>query len=141
MACGDIQRVVADAEHLILDGVEVEDTVHVLARHGDVLANYSLNQHQPNNEVTISVICERGTLRFEGHKQRWRVMTEPDTAWVDHDEFKFERDTLFERQADAFLDAVEGTAAALCDLSEGVSSLKVNLAILQSLESESWQTV
>ena len=138
---GDVSRVVADAEQLVLDGVEVEDTVHVLARHGNVLANYVLNQHQPNNETIISVICERGTLRFEGHNQRWRVMEQPDTPWQDSAEISLQRDTLFEYQAEAFLDATEGKSPALCDLKEGISSMKVNLAILQSLESESWQTV
>ncbi len=138
---GDIDRVVADADHLVLDGVDVEDTVHVLARHANVLANYTLNQHQAPNELTITVVCERGTLRVELHKQRWRVMKTPDTAWEDHDNFTFERDTLFERQAEFFLDAVEGKIPALCDLGEGIESLKVNLAILKSLESGSWEII
>ncbi len=138
---GKIDRVVADADHLVLDGVDVEDTVHVLARQGNVLANYTLNQHQAPNELTITVVCERGTLRVELHKQRWRVMETPDTPWEDHDDFTFERDTLFERQAEFFLDAVERKIPALCDLSEGIESLKVNLAILKSLESGAWEAI
>jgi len=138
---GDIDRVVADADHLVLDGVDVEDTVHVLARHANVLANYTLNQHQAPNELTITVNCERGTLRVEFHKQRWRSMETPDTPWEDHDDFTFERDTLFERQASFFLDAVEGKIPVLCNLSEGIESLKVNLAILKSLESGAWEAI
>src|SRR5439155_16743169 len=61
---GDIDRVVADAAHLKIEDVDVEDTVHVMARHGDVMASYALNQHQAPNETTITVICERGTVRF-----------------------------------------------------------------------------
>lgn len=138
---GDVDRVVADAEHLLLEDVTVEDTVHVLARHGNVLANYALNQHQAPNETTITVNCERGTLRFEGHEGRWRSIIKPETPWEDHADFSFERDTLFELQADAFLDAVEGKVPALCSLQDGISSLKVNLAILKSLESGDWQSV
>jgi predicted dehydrogenase len=37
---GKIDRVVADAAHLKIRGVEIEDTVHVLARQGSVLASY-----------------------------------------------------------------------------------------------------
>ena len=48
---GKIDRVVADAAHLKIEGVDVEDTVHVLARHGDVLASYACNQHQAPNEI------------------------------------------------------------------------------------------
>ena len=69
---GPADRVVADAAHLKIPNVEVEDTVHVIARHGDVLASFSLNQHQPANESTITVVCERATLRFEMHEGRWR---------------------------------------------------------------------
>ncbi len=138
---GNIDRVVADADHLVLEGVEVEDTVHVLARHADVLATYSLNQHQAPNELTMTIICQRGTLRVELHKKRWRTMETPDTPWEDHDDFNFERDTLFERQAEFFLDAVEGKRPVLCDLSEAVESLKVNLAILKSLETGSWESI
>ncbi len=138
---GNIDRVVADAAHQVLEGVEVEDTVHVLARHGDVLASYSLNQHQAPNELTITVVCDRGTLRLEMHKQRWRSMKTPDTPWEDHDEFTFERDTLFEQQACFFMDAVEGVIPPLCDLQEGIESLKVNLAILKSTETGSWQSI
>src|SRR5205814_1412813 len=71
---GNIDRVVADAAHLKVEGVDVEDTVHVIARHGDVMASYALNQHQAPNETTITVICERGTARSEmdtGRARSW----------------------------------------------------------------------
>jgi predicted dehydrogenase len=109
---GPVTRLVADAAHQVLDGVTVEDTVHVLARHGDVLASYSLNQHQAPNELTISVICERGVARFEGHEQRARCMTEPGGAWNDGPMAPLERDMLFIAQAERFLDAVEGRHCA-----------------------------
>ena len=51
-----VERVVADAAHQVLEGVTVEDTVHLLARHGSVMASYSLNQHQAPNEITITVV-------------------------------------------------------------------------------------
>ena len=61
---GPIDRVWADAAHQILDGVDVEDTVHVLTRQGDVLGCYSLNQHQAPSEMTLTVVCRQGTVRF-----------------------------------------------------------------------------
>ncbi len=138
---GPFNRVCADVAHLRLEGVDVEDTVHVLARQGDVLATYSLNQHQAPNETTITVVCERGTIRFEYHRCRWRSMTEPGGEWTDHAERSLERDELFIRQATAFLDAVEGKAEPLCTLDEAIRTLRVNLAVLASAEQETWQTV
>ena len=138
---GPIDRLVADAAHQVLDGVSVEDTAHVLARHGEVLASYSLNQHQAPNEVTLSVICERGTARCEFHRHRWRWMIEPGGDWHDEDTTPLDRDAVFINQAHMFLDAVEGKRPPVCTLDEGIHTLRVNLAALASLESRSWQVI
>lgn len=139
---GPVTRVVADAAHQLLDGVDVEDTVHVLARHENrILASYTLNQHQAPNEVTITVICERGTLRFENHHLRWRLLETPETPWQDSEPATLERDELFILQAHAFLDAVEGRAEVLCSLDEGIQSLLVNRALLTSVAEGNWQDI
>lgn len=137
---GPIDRVVADASHQVLDGVSVEDTAHVLARHGNVMGTYTINQYQAPNEGAITVVCERGTARFEIHNRLWKWMTEPDSRWTEEAATELERDTLFVAQANAFLDAVEGKAPAACPLEEGLQTLKVNLACLASLESGRWES-
>jgi predicted dehydrogenase len=138
---GPINRVVADAAHLVLEGVTVEDTAHVLARHGEVLASYSLNQHQAPNEVTLTVVCERGTARFEGHSQRWRWATEPGGEWHDETFGPLERDALFVAQAAAFLDAVEARSEPVCTLDAGWQTLRGNLATLASVRDRAWHDV
>ena len=138
---GPIDSLVADAAHQVLEGVEVEDTVGLLARHGNVLASYSLNQHQTPNEWTISVVCRQGTARFELHRHRWRWMVEPEGPWHDEDFGPIERDSLFVAQANAFLDCVEGVAPPVCTLDEGLDTLRANLAALASAQERRWQTV
>lgn len=138
---GPIDRLVTDAAHQILEGVEVEDTVHVLTRHGSVLGSYALNQHQAPNEVTITVVCEHGTVRYESHASRWRWMMQPDEPWHDEPQEPLTRDAPFIIQAHKFLDAVDGIAPLLCPLAEGVQTLRVNLAALKSLDEGAWQTV
>jgi predicted dehydrogenase len=135
---GPVDRLVADAAHQVLEGVDVEDTVHVVARHGDLLASYSLNQHQAPNETTITVVCERGTCRFELHRHRWAWMTRPDTAWVEERFDGLQRDDLFEAQANEFLDVTEGRAEPVCSLEEAIGTLRVNLAMLASVEDSKW---
>jgi predicted dehydrogenase len=135
---GPIDRVVADAKHAVVPGVDVEDTVHVLANHGGIPASYSLNQHQAPNEFTITVICERGTLRFELHENRWRWMVEPGNAWHDEPGALVERDDFFVAQLRTFFEAIEKQEPPLCSLEEGMQTLRVNLAILKSLETASW---
>ncbi len=138
---GPVDRVAGDAAHQVLEGVEVEDTVNIVARHGDVLAAYSLNQHQAPNEIVMTVACEKGTCRWELHRSRWRWMTEPGGTWHDEEFGPIERDTVFVRQANAFLDALEGKRPALCTLEEGIQTLRVNLAVLAAVEKQVWQNV
>lgn len=138
---GPVDRLVVDAAHQVLEGVSVEDTVHLLARHGSVLGSYSLNQHQAPNENTLTVICERGTVRWEAHEHRWRWMAKPGDAWHDESMNPAERDAIFIAQAHAFLDAVEGKSAVPCSLDDGSQTLKVNLAALASLEQGAWQKI
>lgn len=138
---GPIDRLVTDAAHQALADVTVEDTVHLLARHGEVPASYNLNQHQAPNEITLTVVCERGTVRWESHCQRWRWMVTPDEPWHDEPHEPLPRDAAFVAQAHRFLDAVERKSPPACSLAEGFQTLQVNLAALASVESRSWQTV
>lgn len=138
---GPVDRLVADAAHQVLEGVTVEDTVHVLARHRYVLASYSLNQHQAPNELTLTVVCEGGALRAEFHADRWRWMIEAGGTWHDETVAPVERDSLFITQANAFLDAVEGKSTVRCSLAEGAQSLRANLAALASVAGSCWQTI
>jgi predicted dehydrogenase len=138
---GPITRIAVDASHQVLEGTTVEDTVHVIARHGGVLGSYSLNQHQAPFEMTITVICEGGAARFEGHLCRWRWMLKPGDPWHDEQFDPIERDAFFLNQASAFLDVLEDRAPPLCTLEEGLQTLRVNLAALAAADQENWQTI
>ena len=138
---GPIDRLVADGGRLVLEGVNVEDTVHLLARHGPVLASYVLNQHQAPNEWSLTVHGRRGTARFDSERQEWRSMSKPETPWRVEKDVNLARDDLFVAQANGFLDAVENAAAPPCDLAAGIQTLRVNLAALASLDSGTWRNV
>jgi predicted dehydrogenase len=138
---GPVTRLAADVDHMVLEGVAVEDTAHVLTRHGGVMGCFSLNQHQPPNETTLTVVCTRGAARFEYHERRWRWAAEPGAPWRDEPTPPLERDALFMRQAAATLDAIEGAAAPLCTLAEAQETLAVNLAILRAAARGTWESI
>lgn len=138
---GPVTKLVADAEHLALPGVEVEDTVHILTRHGNVLGSFSLNQHQAPNESSLTIVCSEGTVRFEMHRCRWMSCTEPGADWNIERERTLERDDLFVRQASLFLDVLEHGQPPTCSLEEATQTLKVNLAALQSVRERRWVEV
>lgn len=135
---GPVTWLVADAEHCVLEGVDVEDTVHVLTRHEKVLGSFSLNQHQPPNETTLTVICKRGAVRWEGHNSRWLSSSDPGQPFAVEESFSLERDDLFISQANAFLDQLDHAKAPACTLREALQTLKVNLAALKSLKEKAW---
>ncbi len=141
---GPIQRVMTDADHQILDGVTVEDTVHTLVRQGDrgeVMGTYALNLYQHPNEVLITVVCEGGTVQAEYAKKRWSWMDVPSGAWHHEAVDMPEVDVMYRRQNGAFLDAIEGKGKVLCTLDEAIRTLRVNLASHRSVSESNWQTI
>lgn len=138
---GPITRIAVDAEHKVLEGVNVEDTVNIIARHGDVMAGYLHNQHQAPNEWTLTVVCEKGTVRMEAHTCSVRWITQPNGEWQVKTFGPLERDTLYISQADAMLDALEQKGPVRCTVDEGLQTLKVNLAALESARSGAWVTI
>lgn len=134
---GPCTRVFCDAAHQALEGVTVEDTVNVTARHGEVLASYAMNQFQAPNETTILIHCERGSVKIESHRQRWGALRHGDESWTWHATPPLERDDIFIAQASAFLDGIEGRATPLCTFEEAVQTLKFNQAALHSADTQS----
>ncbi len=129
---GPCTRLYCDAAHQALEGVTVEDTVNVSARHGEVLASFSMNQFQAQNETTFLIGCQRGSLKIELHERRWGFLKHGDSAWTWHTTPPMERDDLFTYQAHAFLDGMEGRPTPLATFDEAVQTLKFNAAALRS---------
>ncbi|MDC0259227.1 Gfo/Idh/MocA family oxidoreductase [Verrucomicrobiales bacterium] len=138
---GPATKVVVDAEHKVLDGVTVEDTLNLIARHGDVMSNFTVNQHQPVNEFVMTVLCEKGATRWELKGHRWLSAKENGGDWTEEESFVHERDDYYILQANVFLDLLDGKADPLCPLADGIDTLHSILAILKSRETNAWVDV
>jgi predicted dehydrogenase len=128
---GPMTRVFCDASHQQLEGVTVEDTVNVSARHGDVLVSYAMTQFQAPNESTLLIHCENGSVKIESHTRRWGLLRRGDDDWTWHTTPPLERDDLFIAQAKAFLDGMEGLPHPLSTFDEAVQTLRFNRAALR----------
>jgi predicted dehydrogenase len=138
---GPIDHLLGDASHQVLEGITVEDTAHVLTRQGRVMGSYAMNQFQSPNELTVTIACEQGVARFEHQFSRWRWMNRPDTNWHDEIFAPIERDGQFTIQANAFLDAIEHNRPLPCTLEEGIQTLRVNLALLETADKPPWREI
>jgi predicted dehydrogenase len=128
---GPVTRVFCDASHQMLEGVTVEDTVNITARHGNVLSSIAMNQFQAPNETTIAIHCEQGSVKIES-SQRWGVLRLGEAEWKWTQVPPLERDEIFTAQANAFLDGMEGKPTPLSTFEEAVQTLRFNLAALRS---------
>jgi predicted dehydrogenase len=133
---GPTESLLCDCAHLALAGVDVEDTVHVSARNGGALVNYTLNQFQHPNETTIQFNSAGGSVKIELHRQRWGTFAAGAAGWTWHEAPVPDRDTHFIQQAHAFLDQVEGLPARLCSLEAAAQTLRFNLAALAASTSD-----
>ncbi len=129
---GPATRLYCEAACQSLTGVEVEDSVCVTARHGDLLAAYSLNQFQAPDELTIQVHCQQGSLRFESHRQRWSTFPMGADAWEHHAAPVDQDDDPSVALAHAFLDCLEKKVTPICTVAEAERALRFNLAAHRS---------
>jgi predicted dehydrogenase len=132
---GPTDSLYCDCAHQALPRVDIEDTVNISARHGEVLVSYALNQFQAPSESTLQFHTAEGTVKIEYHHQRWGVLMLGEENWTWHDGAVPDRDSHFQDQAAAFLDQMEGLPARLCSLDDAIQTLRFNLTALASADS------
>ena len=139
---GPTASLFCDAGHQVLEGVEVEDTVSVIARNQDgAMISFNLNQFQAANELTIQFSAEQGSMKIEYHNSRWGQMALGATEWTWENFTPLDRDGPFVIQANDFLDACEGKPTPLATLAEGIQAVRFNLACFESLRTGARVTV
>ncbi len=133
LAQSPIVSLFTHADHQVLEGVEVEDTVNLTARLANkALAVFAINQFQAPNEQTYTFHFEKGSLRAENHNRRVGVFRHGDSGWTWYPVAVEDRDGPFIRQAAFFLEATDGKETPLATLDEGIQTLRVNIAALKS---------
>lgn len=130
---GPFVSVFCDASHQALEGVEVEDTVNLIGRlSGGIPVSLVQNQFQAVDELNITIHGLKGSLRADFQHQRVGVWMLGEADWQWFELPQEERDAMYIRQADSFLNAVEGKPDDLAKLEDGWQTLKVNIAAMQS---------
>jgi predicted dehydrogenase len=133
---GPASSVYCQADHLVLEGVEVEDTAALILRFRDspAIGTIVLNQFQTNNSGVYEFAGTAGTLRFE--MPGWRVGVCKNEQWTWQEPRTFERDEFYIRQAELFLKTVDENAPPVCTLAEAADTLRTILAALQSADEQ-----
>ncbi len=135
---GPCTSLVADAAHCRLPHVEVEDTVTLLARHGEVLSTIHLNLWQAPSDFTFEIHFDKGSIKAELHRNSWSTHFKGERDWTTRNLPPMERDDPYIAQANGFLDILEVIPAPCASVNAGIRAVQVCKAALQTNQSRQW---
>ena len=140
---GPLDWIFCDCAHQELADVEVEDTVHIVARccGGRILASIALNQFMAPNETYLQLNGALGSLAIRFHEHRAGIFMLGDSDWTWTEPLVQERDDLFRAQAQNFISSIVKQEPPLCTLDDGLRALTINLAALRSGQTGTIETI
>jgi predicted dehydrogenase len=133
-------RVFAVGGHVTHLDVDVEDSVSVLMQcqpQGKPLpVHIHLDYAQRPPQRVCEIAGDAGKVRYDYYTNEIVFHDHATGISETHNLARFERNVMFLDEMRHFLDCVEGKAAPLIDLQEGINSLKISLAADESLRTQ-----
>jgi predicted dehydrogenase len=133
---GEVDAVWAFAGKLSSLELQVEDTAEIGLRFiSGGLGSVHLNYHQRPPAHTLEITGEQGTLAWDNASGSLRVYSALADAWEEHPAPEgFERNQMFVDLMRHFISVAEGKEQPICSLEDGLRTLWLSLAALQSAE-------
>jgi len=131
---GPIRDMTGFIRHLALEGVEVEDAVALsfdFSRNG-ALGTMNTNQFQPHNEGIIEFAGTEGFLRIVEPEFTCRIFRKGAADWEDFEVEQADYLEAMRRQAQAFVDVIDGGPALLTSIRDAAHTLRLCLNVLES---------
>ena len=115
-------------------GVEVEDVVDaVLEFSSGAIGSVHLDYYQRPSTHLLEIIGTKGTIRWDNTDGCVNIYTDKKDHWESISLPKaFERNDMFLAEMKHFLDIARGQVEPICNLDDGIRTLKVALSILAS---------
>jgi len=136
---GSVREVSAMYDRLVLENVECEDAALMNFRMtSGALVNITISQFQKPLAATAEFIGTEGNLRLVDSEARLEMATDDSGHWeskrfVDDSMSPMEvHESNFMRQANDFMDVVDGKVGCMCTLEEARDNLRVCLAAKES---------
>jgi len=116
--------------------LDVVDTAVIGIRFASqVVGSLQLNYVQRPPKHQLEIVCTEGTISWDQAGEGLRVYRQSDQSWKVYPlPDGFERDVLFRRQMEHFLQVVRGDAEPFCTLQDGIMAQQMALAAHQSAE-------
>lgn len=132
---GPIESMTGYAEHLVLDGVEVDDTVALSCkfRESGGLGVVHINQFQPANENILDFVGVDGMIRVVEPPFSCRKFTRGSDSWENVPVEEADYAEALRRQAAAFLAAIDGGSEMRTSFAEAAHTLRLCLDLISQL--------
>ncbi len=137
---GPVTRVMAWYDHLMVEGMDAEDTVSVILHFRDSKAVATLHScmWHPCRTDLLTLSSNDAQILCDGWGERIGVFRRDTNEWTwtqldvgERDE-KAQVDAPFVAEAANFLDAIEGKAEVLCSLQEAAHTVEICMAATES---------
>ncbi len=118
--------------HLVLEGVEVEDTAALaLDFSSGALGTIHMNQYQPVNENVLDFVCDRAVVRITEPGFACRIWREGGDEWEQIQTPPGDYAEALRRQAAAFVCAIDGGPPMRTSIAEAALTLDLCLQVLR----------
>jgi predicted dehydrogenase len=133
---GHVEGIYCIARHLVLPGVDVEDTVSCVMTfdNTDALCTLSLNQFQKKDEMLVEFAGTDGMIRFDGTSQKIGICKENSGDFVWSKPMSLSRDEYHELQFESFFNAIDNNEPFICTIEDAEVTLRTILAAHASAE-------
>ena len=133
---GPIESIYCLARHLVLPGVDVEDTVGsvISFSESDAIGTLSLNQFQPANGMMLEFAGTEGILKFDGTTHSIGLCKEPCGDFTWSEKMSMGRDEYHKLQFENFFTAVDNRKPFVCTLEDAEMTMKTILAAHESVK-------
>lgn len=133
---GPIDSIYCMARHLVLPGVEVEDTVGSVMTftETDAICTLSLNQFQRTYGIQFEFCGTDGVLRFDGTTHSVGVCKDHCGEYIWSKPMNRTRDEYHQLQFDNFFKAIDNGEPFVCTLEEAEATMRTILAAHASVK-------
>ena len=135
---GQVEMVSAYQRHEMLPDIPTEDHGMITLKFkSGATAAMSICLFQRDDQLDCSIIGESGTICFSIKQDYLQLFQKDKSTWVNGQALAGERDDMFKRQAEHFIQYIRGEASPRCTVKEANDTLNVILAALESSDGNS----
>ncbi len=129
---GDCKSIMAMGGRVSDLAIDADDTISALLKTEKCIVSLFLSYAQITETRTMKIMMNNATLFFDIHNGTLKIY-DHDSKLILDESPRFERNLLFSNEMKAVLEMLKSDIAPMIDINQGIASLKVATAIINTL--------